>query len=423
MNARSWSLGGTRHLPTIVLVARREIRMRLRSRVFVGGTIVMTVLVVVGIVAASLLAGRTTPVRVGFSGGSQALERTFTATAAALGANVTVSDIADVTAGEAQVTAGTLDVLVTGSATAPTAVAKAAIPSNVESALSLAAEAARLSDAGLSPAAVTSAMALVPVQLLQPPNPKDNENLFASLALGIVLWIALGQYGNMVAQGVVEEKATRIMEILLATIQPSRLLAGKVIGIGLVGLLQLTIVGAAALVAVHVTNVAAIPALGVASILGDIFWFLLGFLFYATAYCRGRLPRLAPGGGPERRRPDLDLPDRGVPAHVRRAAESDGPPGHGVLVAAAVRPDPHGGADGEQRRAVLAGRPGGRADRRQHRRPDLAGRPHLRQRRAAPRHAGALHGCVPWVTLVGRSSMFRPYRAAAIEGGTRCRLV
>jgi ABC-2 type transport system permease protein len=284
MNVRFLSLGGTRRLPTIVLVARREVRMRLRSRVFVGGTIVMTVLVVVGIVAASLLAGKTTPVRVGFSGGSQALERTFTASATALGAKVTVSDIADVTAGDAQVTAGTLDVLVTGSATAPTAVAKAAIASNVESALSLAAEAARLSDAGLSPTAITSAMALVPVQLLQPPNPKDNENLFASLALGIVLWIALGQYGNMVAQGVVEEKATRMMEILLATIRPTRLLAGKVIGIGLVGLLQLTIVGTAALIAVQVTNVAAIPALGVASILDDILWFLLGFLFYATAY-------------------------------------------------------------------------------------------------------------------------------------------
>jgi ABC-2 type transport system permease protein len=198
--------------------------------------------------------------------------------------NVTVSDIDDVTAGEAQVTAGTLDVLVTGSATAPTAVAKDSIPSNVESALSLAAEAARLSDAGLTPAAVKSDMALVPVQLLEPKTPKDNENLFASLALGIVLWIALGQYGNMVAQGVVEEKATRIMEILLATIQPSRLLAGKVVGVGLVGLLQLTIVGAAALVAVHVTNVAAIPALAPASILADILWFLIGFLFYATAY-------------------------------------------------------------------------------------------------------------------------------------------
>jgi ABC-2 type transport system permease protein len=284
VNARSPGLGGTRRLPTTVLVARREIRMRLRSRVFVGGTIVMTVVVVVGIVAASLLAGRTTPVRVGFSDGSQALERSFRATAAAVGANVTVSDIADVSAGKAQVTAGTLDVLVTGSATAPTAVAKAAMPSNVEAALSLAAEAARLSDAGLSPAAVTSVMALVPVQLLQAPNPKNTENVLASLALGILLWIALGQYGNLVAQGVVEEKATRIMEVLLATIQPSRLLAGKVIGIGLVGLLQLTVVGAAALIAVRVTNVAAIPALGVASILGDILWFLLGFLFYATAY-------------------------------------------------------------------------------------------------------------------------------------------
>ena len=68
MNARFLNLGGTRRLPAIVLVARREVRMRLRSRVFVGGTIVMTVLVVVGIVAASLLAGRTTPVRVGFRG-------------------------------------------------------------------------------------------------------------------------------------------------------------------------------------------------------------------------------------------------------------------------------------------------------------------------------------------------------------------
>lgn len=284
MNARSPGLGGTRHLPTIVLVARREVRMRLRSRVFVGGTILMTVLVVVGIVASSLLAGKTNPVRVGFSGGSQALEGSFTATAAALGAKVTVTDIADVSAGEAQVRAGTLDVLVTGSAGAPTAVAKASIPPDVVSALTLAAEFTRLSDAGLSPTAVTSALAVVPVRLLQPPNPKDTQNVFASLALGILLWIALGQYGNMVAQGVVEEKATRIMEILLATIRPSRLLAGKVLGIGLVGLLQLTIVGAAALAAVQVTNVAAIPALGVASILGDLMWFLLGFLFYATAY-------------------------------------------------------------------------------------------------------------------------------------------
>ena len=284
MKARFSSLAGTRQLPTVFLVGRREVRMKLRSRIFVGGTIVMAGLVVVGIVAAALLAGKTNPVRVGFSGGSEALEPAFTASAAALGESVTISEVADVSAGKAQVTAGTLDVLVTGSSTAPTAVAKDSVPAGVESALSLAAEAARLSDAGLSPAQVRSAMTLVPIQLLQPPNSKDTENLLASLALGILLWIALGQYGNMVAQGVVEEKATRIMEVLLAAIPPSRLLAGKVLGIGLVGLLQLTIVGAAALVAVHATNVAQIPALDAAAIVADICWFLLGFLFYATAY-------------------------------------------------------------------------------------------------------------------------------------------
>jgi ABC-2 type transport system permease protein len=286
MNARSFGLDGTGRLPTTILVARREVRMRLRSRVFVGGTIVMTVLVVVGIVAASLLAGRTTAVRVGFSGGSQALEPTFTASAAALGANVTIGDVNDVAAGEAQVTAGTLDVLVTGPATGPTAVVKATVPAAVDTALYLSTLEARLAAAGVPPSIIVPAMAgaKAQVQALQSKSPKDTSNLLASMALGIVLWIALGIYGSQVAQGVVEEKATRIMEILLATIRPSRLLAGKVIGIGLVGLLQLTIVGVAALVAVHLTDVAAIPALGVASILGDLLWFLLGFLFYATAY-------------------------------------------------------------------------------------------------------------------------------------------
>lgn len=103
--------------------------------------------------------------------------------------------------------------------------------------------------------------------------------------------------------------------------------------------------------------------------------------------------------------------------------ESEWPLGYGVLAAAAVRPHRHGGADGGHRRAVLARRPGGSANRGIHWWPDLARRPHLQQRRAPPRRAGALHGCVPWVTLVGRYSMFRPYRAAAIGGGIRCRLV
>ena len=61
----------------------------------------------------------------------------------------------------------------------------------------------------------------------------------------------------------VEEKATRIMEILLATVRPSELLAGKVLGIGLVALLQLAIEATAALITDALTSVVSIPALGI----------------------------------------------------------------------------------------------------------------------------------------------------------------
>jgi ABC-2 type transport system permease protein len=224
-------------------------------------------------------------VRVGFDPATRAIEQPFTASATALGAEITVSDIADDDAGRAQVTAGTLDVLVTGSPTAPVAVVKATVPTLVETALSNAVIDARLIAAGLPPAAIASAVggAHVGVEAIGPAKPTRTPEAISALVVGIALYVALGLYGTFVGQGVVEEKATRIIEILLATVQPSRLLAGKVIGIGLVGLLQLAIIAAVALVLVTFTNVVSIPAFTLAAILGYLMWFTLGFLFYATA--------------------------------------------------------------------------------------------------------------------------------------------
>ncbi len=138
MNTRSLGSRRPGGRPTIFLIARREIFMRLRSRVFTLGTIGMVALVVVGVIAASLLVGKTTPVRVGFSGGSQALEPTFTASAAALGASMVRQRHRRCHRRESAGDAGTLDVLVTGPATAPTAVVKDAVPSAVDTALYLA---------------------------------------------------------------------------------------------------------------------------------------------------------------------------------------------------------------------------------------------------------------------------------------------
>ena len=281
-----------RPLPAVILVARREILVRLRSRTFAAFTFVMVVLVVIGIVAASLLNGPAASasapaVRVGFSGGSQALEQSFESTAVLVGVDVSVSDITDEAAGRAQLKAGTLDMLVTGSATTPAAAVTDAVPAMAVIALDAAAQPARLRAAGLPPAAVTSVMSGVPVENVPLPEPSSpfefTTNVFAALGVCIILFITLGAYGQYVGQGVVEEKATRMMEILLASIRPSELLAGKVLGIGFVAVLQLAIVGSAALITVGLTSGVSIPALGVGYIVAYLAWFVLGYLMYAMA--------------------------------------------------------------------------------------------------------------------------------------------
>jgi ABC-2 type transport system permease protein len=275
-----------RGLPAFILVARREILVRLRSRVFVVGTSVMVALVLIGIIGYALLGGQATTVRVGFAGGAQALEQGFSAAAEALGQRVTVSNVADEAAGRTQVSQGTLDVLVTGSATSAAAVVEKSAPSVVQAALERAVLAARLTAAGLSPGALSSAVkgAQVPVESLRSNQRGLTQNLVVGLAVGILLWIVLGIYGSQVAQGVVEEKASRIMEILLATIPPSRLLAGKIVGIGVVAMVQLGLVAIAALIANAATGVVTTPALQLPAVLGYLVWFVLGFLFYAAAY-------------------------------------------------------------------------------------------------------------------------------------------
>jgi ABC-2 type transport system permease protein len=57
----------------------------------------------------------------------------------------------------------------------------------------------------------------------------------------IILYIAVIAYGMMVAQGVIEEKANRVMEIMIGAVRPSQLLAGKIFGISAVALLQLSL--------------------------------------------------------------------------------------------------------------------------------------------------------------------------------------
>jgi|SRR5579862_732787 len=278
-------------LQTVWVVARREIRVRLRSRVFAITTVVLVGVAIGGILAASsALSGGSSSaatVQVGFSGGAGVLGSSFSAVASDLGVSVVVTEVPDAATGRARVEAGTLDLAVSGSAVQPAAVAAVSLPSNVEIALDAAVQNARLAAAGLSPAEIASVTTAVTVDRIEPAGvsaaPAD-QAVFSGLVVAILLFVSIEAYGNLVAQGVVEEKASRVIEILLASIEPADVLAGKIIGIGLVGLLQLGIVSLAALAVGGLTHAVVLPAIGVVELASYLAWFLLGYALYASAF-------------------------------------------------------------------------------------------------------------------------------------------
>jgi ABC-2 type transport system permease protein len=88
----------------------------------------------------------------------------------------------------------------------------------------------------------------------------------------------------MVLTGVLEEKASRVVEVLLARIPPRALLAGKIAGIGLLGLAQIGVTALAALVAVAAVRSVGVPAVRGPVLAWALIWFVLGYALYATVY-------------------------------------------------------------------------------------------------------------------------------------------
>ena len=95
----------------------------------------------------------------------------------------------------------------------------------------------------------------------------------------------------MVLSGVVEEKSSRVVEVLLARMPARSLLAGKIAGIGLLGLGQIAVTALAALVAARTTDSFDLPAVRGSVLAWAVVWFVLGYALYATVF--GALGSLA----------------------------------------------------------------------------------------------------------------------------------
>jgi ABC-2 type transport system permease protein len=146
-----------------------------------------------------------------------------------------------------------------------------------------------LDDAGLDPDVVARAQAVPPLRVdaLDPPDP-DADVRRGIVSIGtFVLYGQLIGYGFWVATGIVEEKSSRVVEVLLATVRPRALLAGKVLGIGLLALAQLLLIAVIGLVASAAAGVVEIGASAVSPVLLLLGWFVLGFAFYACLFAAG----------------------------------------------------------------------------------------------------------------------------------------
>ncbi|HEX5437004.1 MAG TPA: ABC transporter permease [Gemmatimonadaceae bacterium] len=120
-------------------------------------------------------------------------------------------------------------------------------------------------------------------------------NSIFAFIVAFVLYIAIFLYGQNVLRGVVEEKQSHVAEVVVSSISATKLLWGKVIGVGAVGLTQLLISVAASMLIVNARRPILhalglpqlpfeLPHLGLGAAVLLIVFFLLGYLFYSALF-------------------------------------------------------------------------------------------------------------------------------------------
>ncbi len=270
----------------VLLVARREFTTQVRSRSFVIGLLITLVLFGgIGLFSA-FVAGQTSTQSLGLTPETAQLEPALVDAARTQGLDLQLSRVDD-GVGRELVDGGDLDGLLTGSDGDYQLLGRDAVDSELEAVVGTAVRQSALTEAltgaGVDPAALAE-RSQVAVDTIEPVDPNRGQLLAVALVGTLLLFFSLSGYGQLVATGVVEEKQSRVVELLLATIKPWQLLAGKVLGLGAVGLLQLVVLGAIALALGGGAGLLTVPSAAIGMFVMVVVWYLLGFFLFAALY-------------------------------------------------------------------------------------------------------------------------------------------
>lgn len=273
------------------LVAAREVRERLRGRFFRIVTLILLLVIGAAIVAPTLERSSTPRARLGVISPLTAGLRTEAVRAGRhVGIAVQLVDEPTIARARAQLRDGHVVAVIDANRrllveTPPSPSATTATTQLVRAVASSIGIANALRAAQLDPAQAAAVSRARPVPIQNVSARSGHSTARTTSLIGVVLiFIMLSQYLTWTLMGVMEEKSSRVVEVLLATVRPVQLLAGKVLGIGAVAMAQACLVVAFALVLADAVGSSVLQGTSPAVIAASLAWLVLGYAFYSWVY-------------------------------------------------------------------------------------------------------------------------------------------
>ena len=279
-------------LRPVGLVLLRELRERGLSKSYLVSWAVLAVLIGAGFAVPALLGGdgeQTYRVGLTGEGGRAVVERARAMTADAdPPVYLEASDWADRTAAERAVAEGELDAALVGE----NGLVVEESGGRLENLLVQAAAVNRMEELVAAGRASEEVFPLLAGRTLEitpttPPEEEEaaNRRSLISQAALVLLFMAVMMTGSWVLMGVTEEKTSRVAEVLLSAVRPWQVLVGKIAGVGVLGLLQFSVlVGAVVLGVRQVADASVTADLDAGLIAALLLWFMAGYALYAVAY-------------------------------------------------------------------------------------------------------------------------------------------
>jgi ABC-2 type transport system permease protein len=262
-----------------------------RGRDFRVVTIILFVAVAAAVVVPTIHTGTVARQRVGVVSGSPALDHELQELAVSAGLSIELVSEADLSSARSGLSAGHLEMVVDGSGiivvdnpiSGTDSSAAARYVRSVATTLGAQQVFAR---AGLTPKQAAAVAGAKPwrIDSIHPSKGSTTPEEATALIGVILIFIVLTQYLSCILMGVMEEKASRVIEVLLATVRPGQLLAGKLAGIGAVALVQALSLVAFALVLAEIAGANLVHGAAPLVVGATLLWLVIGYAFYSWLY-------------------------------------------------------------------------------------------------------------------------------------------